>query len=322
MIDFLLGIAFAALLVRGWMRGFVKELMDVAGLIIGIIFAFRLSDPAGRFFGSWTGLSDGPARIAGGVAVFLLVGIAAAVGAHYLGRALDRPGLKLSNRLLGAGLAMAWGWALATLVLSVVVVMPFPSSMTDPLDNSTLVDTLTNPELPTQQAFHSLAGDRALESVLALQRLVGNREVVVGVGERIELEPQDVSDLKPNDEAALEVFALLNAARVAAGVDPLAWSDGLEDVGEGHATEMYVDGYFAHESSVTGDVGDRLQDHGLRYRLAGENLALAATPGLVHEGLMRSDGHRENIERPEFVRVGIAVVDGPLGLMVVQVFTG
>ena len=322
MIDFLLGIAFAALLVRGWMRGFVKELMDVAGLVVGIIFAFRLSAPAGDFFGSWTGLSDGPARIAGGIAVFLLVGIAASVGAHYLGRALDRPGLKMSNRLLGAALAMAWGWALATLVLSVVVVMPFPKSITDPLDASTLVEALTNPELPTQQAFHSVAGDRALESVLALQRLVGNREVVVGVGERIELEPQEASQLVPDEEAALEVFAMLNAERVRAGVDPLSWSEGLESVGQGHATEMYVEGYFAHESPVTGDVGDRLQDDGLRYRLAGENLALAATPGLVHEGLMRSAGHRENIERPEFVRVGIAVIDGPLGLMVVQVFTG
>ncbi|MGH2722992.1 MAG: CAP domain-containing protein [Actinomycetota bacterium] len=37
---------------------------------------------------------------------------------------------------------------------------------------------------------------------------------------------------------------------------------------------------------------------------------------------MESPGHRENILRPEFRRVGIGVVSGPLGLMVVQVFTG
>lgn len=322
MIDFILGIAFAALVVRGWLRGFVKEFMDLVGLIVGIVFAFRLAEPAGEFFASWTGLNDGLARIAGGVAVFLLVGIAASIGAHYLGKVLERPGLKLSNRGMGAALALGWGWALATLLFSVVVVLPMPATLTEPIEESTLVDVLTNPELPTQQAFYAVAGDRALESVLALQRLVGNREIVVGVDERVDLQPQEASALSANEAAALEVFSLLNQARLEAGVDPLSWSEGLVDIGEEHAMEMYVDGYFAHWSPATGDVGDRLQADGFRYRLAGENLALAATPGLVHEGLMASQGHRENIERAEFVRVGIAAVEGPLGLMVVQVFTG
>ncbi|MBP1633163.1 MAG: rane protein, partial [Acidobacteria bacterium] len=68
--------------------------------------------------------------------------------------------------------------------------------------------------------------------------------------------------------------------------------------------------------------GDRLEAAGLTYSLAGENLALAATITQAHDGLMGSPGHRENILRPEFRRVGVAVVSGPLGLMTVQVFTG
>ena len=56
--------------------------------------------------------------------------------------------------------------------------------------------------------------------------------------------------------------------------------------------------------------------------VAGENLALAATAADVHDGLMGSPGHRENLLRSEFGRVGVAVVSGPLGLMTVQVFTG
>jgi uncharacterized protein YkwD len=69
-------------------------------------------------------------------------------------------------------------------------------------------------------------------------------------------------------------------------------------------------------------VGDRLEAVEIPYSLAGENLALAATTTQVHDGLMGSPGHRENILRPEFRRAGVAVVDGPLGLMTVQVFTG
>jgi uncharacterized protein YkwD len=37
---------------------------------------------------------------------------------------------------------------------------------------------------------------------------------------------------------------------------------------------------------------------------------------------MDSPGHYENIVRPTFRRVGIAAIKGPLGYMVVQVFSG
>jgi uncharacterized protein YkwD len=103
---------------------------------------------------------------------------------------------------------------------------------------------------------------------------------------------------------------------------PLAWSPALSEVATGHAREMYLEGYFSHRSPATGTVGDRLDAVGITYSLAGENLALAATATQVHDGLMGSPGHRENILRPEFRRVGVAAVSGPLGLMVVQVFTG
>jgi uncharacterized protein YkwD len=69
-------------------------------------------------------------------------------------------------------------------------------------------------------------------------------------------------------------------------------------------------------------MGDRLQAESISYRVAGENLALAATANEVHEGLMDSPGHRANILGESFGALGIAVVRGPLGLMTVQVFTG
>ena len=50
-------------------------------------------------------------------------------------------------------------------------------------------------------------------------------------------------------------------------------------------------------------------------------MALAATARTVHDGLMESPGHRANILGTEFTRVGIGEIRGPLGLMVVQVFS-
>jgi uncharacterized membrane protein required for colicin V production len=47
MLDFVLGAALAGLAVRGWIRGFVREILDLVGLVLGIWVAFTLSQPLG-----------------------------------------------------------------------------------------------------------------------------------------------------------------------------------------------------------------------------------------------------------------------------------
>ena len=49
MLDFVLGLFLAALLVRGWVRGLVRELLDLVGLVVGLWIAFKLSQPFGDF---------------------------------------------------------------------------------------------------------------------------------------------------------------------------------------------------------------------------------------------------------------------------------
>jgi uncharacterized protein YkwD len=54
---------------------------------------------------------------------------------------------------------------------------------------------------------------------------------------------------------------------------------------------------------------------------AGENLALAPTLTIAHEGLMNSPGHRANILQKKFGRVGIGVMEGGFHrLMITQNF--
>jgi uncharacterized protein YkwD len=54
---------------------------------------------------------------------------------------------------------------------------------------------------------------------------------------------------------------------------------------------------------------------------AGENLALAQTLHIAHNGLMHSPGHRANILNPVYKRVGIGIVEGGMhGLMISQEF--
>lgn len=129
-------------------------------------------------------------------------------------------------------------------------------------------------------------------------------------------------DLKPDDQAELEMFALVNQERRNAGVPELVWAPGIVPVSRSHATDMWERSYFGHVSPDGEDVGDRLQKQKINYTLAGENLALAPTTATAHTGLMNSEEHRANIFEPGFKRVGIGVIDnGYYGKMFVQVFS-
>lgn len=114
---------------------------------------------------------------------------------------------------------------------------------------------------------------------------------------------------------------LLNAERRAAGLAPLQPDPEATLLSRAHSQDMLSRRYFSHVTPQGRDPFERMQDAGLRFRAAGENLALAPSVERAHQGLMQSPGHRANILRPSFGRVGIGILDaGPNGLMVTQTF--
>ena len=114
---------------------------------------------------------------------------------------------------------------------------------------------------------------------------------------------------------------LLNGERESQGLKPLRVDPELAAVARGHCRDMFARGYFSHYAPDGASMTERLQRNDVRYRIAGENLALARSLTTAHQGLMKSPGHRANILRPQFGRVGIGVLDGGLhGLMVTQNF--
>ena len=322
MIDLVIIAFLGLLLMRGWTRGFVREAMDLVGLLLGTLLAFRLAPLMGAIIGAVFGASDEVARLIGGFVIFFAVGIGAAFATREVERRAHMPGLNLVNRAGGAGLAAAWGTFLATLILTMGVVLPMPPAVANSIDDSAIAQRLTDPDGVAQSVFTGLAGDRIIETMLELRDVVGTRKVVVDPGSTVEIPPADPEDLERSTEDARAIHELVNEARAREGLQPLSWDAEVAEVAHGHAREMYLEGYFAHQSPTTGTVGDRLQASGISYSVAGENLALAATVNEVHTGLMDSPGHRANILSDAYHRIGIAVVRGPLGLMTVQVFTG
>ncbi|KKR33669.1 MAG: hypothetical protein UT66_C0035G0002 [candidate division CPR2 bacterium GW2011_GWC1_39_9] len=119
-----------------------------------------------------------------------------------------------------------------------------------------------------------------------------------------------------------EMLKLVNGERTKRGIKPLSMENSLRFLARAHSRDMLAKGYFAHINPENKDPFDRMETAGINYEYAGENLALAPTVDLAHEGLMNSEGHKANILDPNFGKVGIGCIDaGPYGKMFSQEFT-
>jgi uncharacterized membrane protein required for colicin V production len=235
MIDFVIGLSLAGLAVRGWFRGFAREAMDLVGVVFGLLLAFRLGVPLGDELVDRFGMAPEAGRIIASVVIFLLVGVASAIGAHFLSKALTLPGLSLGNRVLGVGVALATGLFVLLLLVSLARVASLPDPVEGVIDDSKVVGAVAAPESVPSRWFHALAGDRVVEAVTNLEREVGARRVVLEEGERAAIPAAEASELTAEFAEARQVYELVNRARLEAGQDPLSWSSSLAEVARAHA---------------------------------------------------------------------------------------
>lgn len=117
------------------------------------------------------------------------------------------------------------------------------------------------------------------------------------------------------------MLEMINRERGKAGLKPLTADPELTEVARKHSRDMFERGYFSHITPEGHSPFDRMRAANVHFLTAGENLAIAPTLPIAHTGLMNSPGHRANILRPTFGRVGIGIMDGGRrGLMVAQEF--
>ncbi|WP_209121825.1 CAP domain-containing protein [Alkalihalobacillus sp. BA299] len=116
---------------------------------------------------------------------------------------------------------------------------------------------------------------------------------------------------------------LVNEERAKVGLPALKVSVELTKVARIKAQDMIDHNYFSHQSPTYGSPFDMLQNFGVSYRIAGENLAGNQTVEGAHQALMNSNGHRANILNQQYSEVGIGIIDGgSYGKMFVQLFKG
>ena len=108
----------------------------------------------------------------------------------------------------------------------------------------------------------------------------------------------------PFTEFEWEVLKLTNKKRLAAGVSPLTGFTKLQQACDIRAKELAK--LFSHSRPDGTACFTVLQELGLDYRAAGENIASGyRTPADVVTGWMNSPGHRENMLNPDFAHMGV-----------------
>lgn len=134
---------------------------------------------------------------------------------------------------------------------------------------------------------------------------------------------QEPDEQNEYSQMAVDILNLTNEERRKAGLSALKMHAETQELAMIKAKDFYINSYFDHTSPVYGSPFDMMNDAGLEYRTAGENIA-AGYPSAeaVVNGWMNSPGHRANILNPAYTHLGVGYfkTDGGYSTYYVQMF--
>ena len=311
----------AALAFRGWRRGLVREVVELAVLFAGTVIVFRMSPAVGAVLSGMANIPPEVARIVGGVVILIVL----MVGSFFVSRIVAAslkivPGATTLNRLGGALVGVGYAFLVVVLVTTLVSAAPLPSSARGSFDSSVessiVGNQIVSPDGFVQGWFSAFSGEDVFGAVIAVREAVGDRLIAGTLP--IPLPSVGDSVIVPSQSAAQLVFDDLNAERVRAGVDPVAWSPDLAIVAVARANGVYRSGLLRLDD----DLDDALSAEGIPGTITSEMLVIAATPQGVSEAFISVDAYSATIVDPAFRKAGVGVVKGPYGLISVVVFSG
>lgn len=312
--DVLLIVVVLFSLFAGWQRGFLLATVELLCLVAAVLAAFMgyphltpwlMQQEAS--FGVWAA----PLSFLG---VYIVARIVLGAVARAALRSVPaRAHTHAANRALGVLPGAANGVINATIVAMLLLVMPFNDRISTAMRDSLLADRLAAPAEWVEAQLGPIFDP-------AVQQTLNKLTVRPGSRDTVKL-PFSVKDARPRPDLEAQMLVLVNEERRQQGLKPLAPDPAATTVARAHSQDMFARSYFSHVTPDGLDPFDRMRAGNLRYLAAGENLALARTLAMAHRGLMESPGHRANILRPAFGRVGIGILDGGRhGLMVTQNF--
>jgi uncharacterized protein YkwD len=312
-LDAAIAVSVFIFIIKGLQRGFLIGLIELSGLVVAVSIPLLFYIPAGRVLED-LGISPVYSGALGFLIIFFIT-----ISIYYMisekfyrwipGRIIASP----VNKVFGLFTGMLKGIIVVTLLLALIIALPVPFITSQHVEES----NFGSPMLDAAAAATSLTAQIFGES---FRHAMGFFTIEVDAVDGIDLQ-FTVADPVIDQEVEMAMLDLLNRERVLRGLPELVMDETLREVARQHSLDMFQRGYFSHIDPEGVTPFERMQAGGVSFVIAGENLALAPTVFIAHEGLMDSPGHRENILRSEFRRVGIgAVRNGRYGIMFTQNF--
>ena len=141
--------------------------------------------------------------------------------------------------------------------------------------------------------------------------------------ERAEPSQPDQNKNEAENLTSLErrMVNLVNNEREKNNLNPLKIDRELTNVARIKAQDMVDNNYFSHYSPNYGSPFDMMDEFGIEYLKAAENIAANTSVTKAHSSLMNSSGHRANILNPDFSHIGIGIKPSEkYGYIFVQMF--
>lgn len=126
-------------------------------------------------------------------------------------------------------------------------------------------------------------------------------------------EPQALQSVQSGAivEMEAEIRQQINKIRQQNGLNPLENNERLAQVARNYSQTMARENFFSHTGPKGDTPAQRVREAGISYWVVGENLFRSTNipkpvPSAV-KGWMDSQGHRENILRPEYAETGVGI---------------
>ena len=325
-LDLIIYIGMIFYLWDGYRRGFLHIFMELIVFMVSILAAFLSSNFVGSLLTDHAGIPKNMGPAFGFIVVWFVSQLILSLTKGYVNFSLpEKIEFSIYNKIAGVLTSFVRGAVFIGLIMLFVIVMPVSASIKDVVNNSAIGSLMVGRGGYFDGLVKKTFGNSADNMVTFLtinpfRKDAPGKNRILESNEEIKL-GYKTTDTKADNASESRMFELVNNERAQVGLPKLVYNEKLQILARKHGKDMFQRGYFSHVTPDKVDPFTRMSDAGIDYLTAGENLALAPTVDLAHNGLMNSLGHRANILEPRFGRVGIGVIDGGVyGKMFVQEF--
>lgn len=319
---------------KGFQTGLIGGILNLLATFLAFYFALFTYGSLGNFLATQFHSGENISKLTAFLILLIGVDVVLSFGFNFFRSFLMKKiltsflaPLYLADKILGIAPSLIISSVLVSAFMFIPLNQPINQELKQAAQNSFWnknIMPIFYRLIPQTQKLLSALPYENLTQLLITNRpfiqIPGQSQVIQG-RESIKLKPPTQTTFTINRADEDKMLQLVNKERKERGLNELKIDFKMVQVARGHSLAMIKRAYFSHFDPEGKSPADRMDAGEVAYTLAGENLACAYSVEASHDGLMKSEGHRENILRKEFGRIGIGVYDGgECGKMFTQSF--